>query len=74
MKKVFGYSEGNIRLEIRKHKDLFYLYEGEKRIARADNEKVLRSYIDGYSRGYEKGSDKWFKAYLDQKQKVKDMI
>lgn len=52
----FGYSSGGrYEFKILTHGGLFYLELNGHRIARADNEKVLRSYIDGFIKGYESG-------------------
>ena len=57
MDKEFGYSDGHHELVIKSHAGLYYLFfDGHKGyIAKADDIKVLRAYIDGYSRGWSIG-------------------
>ena len=54
MKKVFGYSlSGHFEFQIKTHDGIYYLYLDDKKLARCDEEKPLRTYIDGYVYCYE---------------------
>jgi len=71
MKREFGYSEGDDELVIYSHAGLFYLKHGKQKLARTDDIKVLKAYIDGFSHGKDVGVNKYFDKYIELKQKLK---
>jgi hypothetical protein len=74
MKQVFGYSDSDNEFVILSHAGFFFLRRkgSENNIAKSDNELTLRAWIDGYSKGKDIGSDKWFNKYLKLKQFIEN--
>jgi len=69
MKREFSYNEW----EIKSHAGLYYLFKDGVKKARADNIKVLKSYIDGVMYGHEEGSKEWFDKYMALKMELKQL-
>lgn len=70
MKLEFGYS-GEVQFEIKSHGGLFYLFKDGRKVAKSDDQKSLRTYIDGWADGYDNGYEKYFKKYMDSKLEIK---
>ncbi len=71
MKREFGYSDGHSELVIYSHKNLFYLKRGNEKLAKSDEMRTLRAYIDGYSLGNDAGAEKWARMYREIKHQLR---
>lgn len=74
--RTFGFSGGNIKtnFEIKTHAGLYYLYKDEILKAKADNQKVLDSYIDGWVKGIEDGFGDGYQSRKDFEEKKKAKV
>jgi len=73
MKLEFSYSGSYAKLEIFSHRGTFYLKKGDTTLAKSDDIKILRAYIDGFSLGSDTGAEKWYNKYSEMKQKLREM-
>lgn len=73
MKQEFSFSDGDMSFVIKSHAGFYYLKneKTDKTIAKSDDQKTLRAYIDGYAKGKEAGTIKYFDKYLEFKGKIK---
>ena len=53
MKKIFGYSYGDsIYLTIYQRGHIYYVKNNDTKLLKTDDERIARSYIDGFVEGY----------------------
>ena len=55
MKLILSYGCGKDQFEIHSHAGIFFLKHNGTKIAKGDNEKTLKAYIDGFNSGKSNG-------------------
>lgn len=74
MKEEYSYNfGGDIDFKIFSHAGIFYLNLNNKKIAKCEDIKVLKSYIDGFIKGNEEQGNKWFKKYMELKKEFSNL-